>query len=399
MTMKKKAKMSNGVVDSPPSSGRSIQSLTTQEEEMKDPERAVMVTPKKTTEDRSGTTAANFKLFLLLLMVLQNSSTVLVGRYTRTVPAEELYEVNHLILVSEVGKFLLSSALEFYTTNGNLLQSLQVHVFQKPVDALKILVPALLYLLQNNLLYVALGNLTAPIFQVTYQCKLVTTALVSVIMLQRKYSLQQWICLTVLSIGVAIVVLGEKKDDDGKKQEIQQNLLVGLTAVTIACMSSALAGVYFEKVLKKPGDTGKEGTPQASLWMRNIQLSFFSIIVAASQGGFKDTGKPYLHGFSTAAWVLVGLQAGGGLLVAAVIKYADNVLKGLATGVSVVVATAFSMVFFGTEVTAQFFTGAALILTSVYFFSNPLPARFQPKTKTERDDDDALQMTEKLVSK
>jgi hypothetical protein len=66
------------------------------------------------------------------------------------------------------------------------------------------------------------------------------------------------------------------------------------------------------------------------------------------------------------------LQAGGGLLVAAVIKYADNVLKGLATGVSVCFATAFSSVFFGTPMTTQFTVGATAILISVYLFSNPM---------------------------
>lgn len=49
--------------------------------------------------------AATFKLLLLVLMVLQNSSTVLVGRHTRSsVKEEDLYVVNHLILITEVGK-------------------------------------------------------------------------------------------------------------------------------------------------------------------------------------------------------------------------------------------------------------------------------------------------------
>ena len=330
-----------------------------------------MQPPSNEKEAKSAAAVASFKLLLLIMMVLQNTSTVLVGRYTRSgVPKDQLYEVNHLILICEVAKFVLSCVLEFFTTGGQLIESMQVHIFQRPMDALKILVPALLYLVQNTLLYVALGNLTAPLFQVTYQAKLVTTALVSVIMLQRSYSMQQWICLVALSLGVAIVVLGEKKGDVKEEEEKHQNLFVGLSAVSIACMSSALAGVYFEKVLKRPQDK----TTPASLWMRNMQLAFFSVIIAAFQGGMKSSGgKPYLHGFNLWTWTLVGLQAGGGLLVAAVIKYADNVLKGLATGVSGVFATALSMIFFSTPLTTQFTAGATLILGSVYLFSNPMP--------------------------
>ena len=354
------------------------------------------------TSSPENVVTANFKLLLLVMMVLQNSATVLVGRYTRAggIPKDQLYDVNHLLFICEFTKFVLSCLLEFHTTNGLLWQSLQIHIFSHPLDALKILVPALLYLVQNTLLYVALGNLTAPLFQVTYQGKLVTTAIVSVLMLARKYSFQQWICLVTLSLGVAIVVLGEQqqKDKATTSSSNTQNLALGLTSVTISCLSSALAGVYFEKVLKKPaqdknaaagGAAAAASHAPPSLWMRNIQLAFFSFVIAAGQGWWKQTpesaSRPYLHGFTTWVWILVALQAGGGLLVAAVIKYADNVLKGLATGVSVVLATALSMILFGTPLTGQFTMGAFLILSSVYVFSNPvkLPGSIKQKDGTE----------------
>ncbi|CAJ1922467.1 unnamed protein product [Cylindrotheca closterium] len=327
-----------------------------------------------------------FKLVLLVGMVLQNSATVLVGRYTRSaVPSNELYVVNHLILVTEIGKMLLSCAFEHFTTGGQLMDSIQSNIIDAPYDALKILVPALLYLVQNSLLYVALSNLTAPIFQVTYQAKLVTTAVVSVMMLNRKYSFQQWVCLVALSIGVAIVVLGETGDNKKKEETAagEQSLTAGLLAVTVACFSSALAGVYFEKVVKATSPGAQKKKP-VSVWMRNIQLAFFTIVTASMKDLFTvapasaanaAVSQPYFHGFTTWVWILVCLQAGGGLLVAAVIKYADNVLKGLATGVSVCFATGVSTVLFGTPLSSQFAVGALLILVSVYFFSNPIKTK------------------------
>jgi UDP-sugar transporter A1/2/3 len=281
---------------------------------------------------------------------------------------------------------------------GNLWLSLQTNVFRAPLDALKIIVPSLLYLVQNTLLYIALSNLSAPLFQVTYQAKLVTTALVSVVMLQRSYSPQQWICLVFLSLGVAIVVLaegGKKKEEDETTNNHRQSLSLGLIAVTIACLSSALAGVYFEKVLKR-----KDANP-VSLWMRNIQMAFFSVVIALFQYGgssssTKENAVPFLHGFTAWVWILVGLQAGGGLLVAAVIKYADNVLKGLATGVSVVVATVCSMVLFGTPLTVQFTLGATLILAAVYFFSNPVGGKSIPSSRSSSSS--SVEMMKPLVN-
>ena len=283
-------------------------------------------------------------------------------------------------MVQEFGKLVLASALEYNSTHGHLLQSLRENVFDRPRDFLRILIPSLLYLVQNSLLYVALSNLTAPMFQVTYQCKLLTTAVVSVIMLQRKYSAKQWVCLTALGVGVAIVVLGAQSDTKTEEESAEeessevvvmaegveegeygedssnansQNLFVGLMAVTIACLCSAFAGVYFEFVLKRPTNDGGEARAPVSMWMRNIQMAFFSICIAyinmvrdndRGVTGLTDENnepivKPFMHGFTGWVYVVVMLQAGGGLLVAAVIKYADNVLKGMATGVSVVTAT------------------------------------------------------------
>jgi len=274
------------------------------------------------------------------------------------------------------------------------MKSLNNHVFSNPMDFLRISVPALLYLLQNTLLYVALSNLAAPIFQVTYQAKLLTTALVSVVLLNRKYNVRQWVCLTCLGVGVAIVVLGEAANQSGRRLEEggemvahEQNFGLGMVSVSISCFSSALAGVYFEKVLKKP-PSEKSTVPPPSVWMRNMQLAFFSVCIAAVNLLRTPEEKPFFHGFSAWVWVLVSLQAGGGLLVAAVIKYADNVLKGMSTGVAVVFSTICSIFFFGTPLTVQFSIGATIILTSVYFFSN----EFSCGKKVQKDAPSSTEM-------
>jgi len=341
-------------------------------------------------------------------MVLQNTAVVLIGRYTRDSKSfEDLYVVNHLIIVCELVKFFASLILEYRGTEGKLIQSLKENILDNPIDCLKIMIPSMLYLFQNTLLYVALSNLTAPVFQVTYQTKLLTTAVVSVVLLQRKYSLKQWICLATLGLGVAIVVLGEKKAEESEDEvEIEtdkpvQNLSAGLISVTVACLSSAFAGVYFEKVLKTPTNSEKNSKQPASLWMRNIQMAFFSVLIAFVQSNSmknKNDHKAFCHGFTGWVWLLVSLQAGGGLLVAAIIKYADNVLKGMATGVSVVTGTLLSTMLFGTSLDAQFILGSFMILTSVYLFSNAIPCkRKSTRERSRSESDEEVEMQKPLV--
>jgi solute carrier family 35 (UDP-sugar transporter), member A1/2/3 len=332
------------------------------------------------------------RLLLLLLATVLTSLNLLLGRYTRTTMGtktettteattrvddnEGLYNVSHLVIVGEFFKFIISCCMESHTTDGKLALSLQTYVLASPGDALKIIFPTLLYLIQNICLYVALSKLDAPVFQILYQGKLVMVAALSVVFLNRRYSVQQWACLIVVAVGVAIVVLEEEElanETNNKKHatsddsdDSSHNLLVGLIAVAVACITSSLGGVFLEGVLKKQ---------TASLWMRNMQLAFFSLLVGLMQQRFENTsGKaaPYFHGFTKWVWVLVLLQATAGLVAAAVMKYTDNVKKGLSTGVSVIVTSALSMLLFGSPLTAQFVVGSIMILAAVYFFINPI---------------------------
>lgn len=333
------------------------------------------------------------KILLLTVLVLQCVSSVLLSRYTRSSVAakEDLYRVSHCVLTVEVGKVLLNLVLEYYDSRGKVMASLMEYTFRRPMEAGKLAVPAVLYFVQNSLVYVALSHLTAPLFQVCYQSKLIITALLSVIILGRSYTFQQWVCLCVLSIGVALVVLGEttvvdrRSNRDTTTTSSPQDLFLGLVAVTVAGFCSALAGVYFEKIVKQPqqrnNNNDQEKSP--SLFMVNIQLASFSIFVAACQvvatwrttmtgDTTTTTPIPFFRGFTKWVWILVVLHATGGLLVSAVMKYADNVVKGVATGFGILIATGLSAVFFHTPLTVLFVVGACLIVGSAYVFANPL---------------------------
>jgi UDP-sugar transporter A1/2/3 len=48
---------------------------------------------------------------------------------------------------------------------------------------------------------------------------------------------------------------------------------------------------------------------------------------------------------------LVGMNATGGLLVAVVVKYADNILKGFACSLAIIISSVISIFLFGFQVT------------------------------------------------
>jgi UDP-sugar transporter A1/2/3 len=72
-------------------------------------------------------------------------------------------------------------------------------------DCWKLSIPAILYVVQNNLQYVAASNLDVATFQVTYQMKILTTAFFSVLLLGKRLSSVKWLSLLLLAVGVGIV--------------------------------------------------------------------------------------------------------------------------------------------------------------------------------------------------
>lgn len=172
-----------------------------------------------------------------------------------------------------------------------------------------------------------MAELSAPVFQVMYQMKIITTAVFSVHMLSRQVSAAQWGAILALSLGVAAVQLSQHAGEDDKASSV-----MGLVYVLCGCVTSGFAGVYFEMVLKNS---------KASIWLRNIQLSCIGIFVASLGCMYRDgpriRAEGLFSGYDNTVWGVIAIQAAGGLIVAIVVKYADNVLKSFATSVSIII--------------------------------------------------------------
>jgi UDP-sugar transporter A1/2/3 len=148
----------------------------------------------------------------------------------------------------------------------------------------------------------------------------------------------------------------------------------GFLAVAAACFTSGLAGVYFEMVLKNS---------TADLWVRNVQLSLFSLLPALvpiimapspSPGAPAHSVPSITHlfaNFTPWAWATVLTQVLGGLITALVIKYADNIMKGFATSLSIVISFLASVGLFHFRITSSFVVGAGVVLAATWLYSQP----------------------------
>ncbi|VDL76899.1 unnamed protein product [Nippostrongylus brasiliensis] len=391
----------------------------------------------------------------LFVLVLQNTSLVLFMRYAMTGNRPKFLKAIS-VFFAEVFKFAASVVLTCMQERSIVKGLAQIYdqFVNHWRDALKVLVPAVVYTIQNFLLYVAVENLPAATYMVSYQLKILTTAVFTVLVLGRKLSIQQWISLFFLFGGVAIVQYDQKMSNDREKAErlaalthelsttpmptiedaftkfmvghdnltslaasavgevtrakrevheqnsilgndkfgeaiqifhyhfsitatcviaIQTTIILGFIAVLVACCLSGFAGIYFEKILK-----GSD----VSIWIRNIQLALPSIFFALLFAFVKDNNAIFadgidpaavwhrmLYGFDWAVWVTIAISAFGGLVVAVVIKFADNILKAFATSFAIVLNCILAYFLFNFQPTILFVLGACFVIGAVFVYS------------------------------
>jgi solute carrier family 35 (UDP-sugar transporter), member A1/2/3 len=324
-----------------------------------------------------------------------------------------LVEVIKLIVSLSIASYDIWDANPSQSTS-KLLKRLSHSVFTH--DSWKLTIPAALWTLQNSIVYIAVSNLDPATFQVTYQLKILMTVLFSILMLGKKVSSRQWLALVLLTIGVAIVQtegplvalsalatevqsrltmlitpqmilmghLGDATKAIPAEYASQANINLlkqtgqtvisqgsptpisptmnaprGLLAVVAASTISGITGVYFEKVLKDPSSTatGTSGS-KATLWTRNVQLSLFSLFPALILGVVFQDGREisragFFVGYSSLVWAMIALQAGGGIIVAVCISYADNIAKNFAASISIVCSSLMSVFLFDSPLTVN----------------------------------------------
>ncbi|PFH54282.1 hypothetical protein AMATHDRAFT_556 [Amanita thiersii Skay4041] len=349
------------------------------------------------------------KYISLVTLAVQNSALTIIMHYSRiSTPPSLAYSAATAVLMNEILKGLISLMVAFTRVDplfhphdseqapyhvlgerwnprslSSRVRRLSREVFSP--DCWKLSIPAILYVIQNNLQYVAASNLDAATFQVTYQMKILTTAAFSVLLLRRKLYPTQWIALLFLAIGVGIVQLQNVTSKAIPKTAASivadihtMNGMKGFFAVCLACFTSGLAGVYFEMVLKNT---------QTNLWVRNVQLSLFSllpalapIIFSHAQNGLSASSyqdAPWgwfsvsLRNFGPWAWATVAVQVLGGLVTAMVIKYSDNILKGFATSLSIIISFLASIALFDFTLTLTFILGSSIVLIATWLYNQP----------------------------
>lgn len=162
-------------------------------------------------------------------------------RYTRSIPGETEFVTQTAVIMQEALKGL-ACVLILMSTEGTVKSA-----WAQPTEALKTAVPALLYLGQNNLQYVAVGLLDAATYTVAYQTKTIWSGIFATTLIGRALKVNKWIGLAMLSVGVAVVQLsGVAKAKEQGSIEVAKRA-TGFMVILFAASLSSLAGVRISR--------------------------------------------------------------------------------------------------------------------------------------------------------
>ncbi|KAK9916031.1 hypothetical protein WJX75_007578 [Coccomyxa subellipsoidea] len=319
-------------------------------------------------------------LLSMALLIFQGTALSLTLRFSRTREGTQ-YLASVAVVWTELIKLLVcmvAQMVECGRTAGQRGLAFRGEMVHQAEEILgrswPMLVPAALFVMQQVLVIVAASHLDAVTFQICSQSfKIMPTALFAVWLLGQYLAPLQWASLPVLAVGVVFVTMNGSTPAGGGSFEGESDLVLGLAASALSGLSSAYAGVYFEKYVK-----GKQGQ---TLWIRNLQLSLYGVCLSLAYTYLKD-GRSVaigglMQGFDGIVWGVVALQVFGGLIVGMVVKYADNILKNFANALSVIFTVIGAVPLFHQYPSGWFIVGVAAVMLSVFMYGKSTPQGYE----------------------
>ena len=228
--------------------------------------------------------------------------------------------------------------------------------------ALRLLALAILYALQNNLLFAALTQVNLATYQVLISLRIPLTAGLMWLMLGRSFS--QWhqgaiACLVVGAVASQVDV-GALMISGGQLFVITP-LGLAYMVTTVACAS--LASVANETMLKDESAGSLHGQ-NCVLYGWGCMVNALVALAMGPGRGWTSLAAVY-QGFNPYTWALVASLTCLGLATAAILKHADNMVRSLGYVGSIVLASAVSAVLLGTPLSPTFAVGAGVACVGI----------------------------------
>lgn len=283
-----------------------------------------------------------FILFLAALQVITYTSQSILVTLTKTSGVYN-YDPNSNVLLTEVFKLLFAlvslirsgevSSLLLPQGKGHKAGLAPVVVLRK---SLTFAVPAVLYILHNNLIFLSLLYLSAPVYQLLNNMKILTTGVVFRFMLKRKLTVIQWIALLQLTVGMGVTSM-DKATSAIEHEDEHSGLsawMTGLLLMFILALCSAAAGCWTELIVKTSGYP----LQVTNAWLYSYGILFSSAIYL----WHREPGHNFFDGYTPLAFAVAATNSVLGMVISFILKHGDNIIKLFASSSAVLFTAALS---------------------------------------------------------
>lgn len=298
------------------------------------------------------------------------------------------YSTFTLTLIVEGAKFVMSVLLAL---------TLRERSWPTAREQLLYSLPGLLYMFDNNFVFVILRYIDAATLAVLWNVKIVFTALLLRLLLSRRLRWNQWLALALLTFGVTVsnwthlwVMLSKNHcvvDPPGAlgvppracshhaSTADSSAYVAGFVMTLIACSIVSLANVFEEKLLKDRLET--------PLYCQNVVLYAWGMVFNVSAlilRGVPDSnhgsttpqpsdGTPLVwqnpfKGLDGWAAAIIATQAISGILISATFKHVSNIAALYAHAMSMVLIACFTPA----SANGMFIFGMAIVILSLVGF-------------------------------
>lgn len=313
--------------------------------------------------------------FLVSSCTLFYSLHGILFNLTRDSDGKIAYQVSTVVFLSEILKLLICVAMFV-----NQLMNETVKIRFSWLETVLLGVPGLIYAINNTMAFMLLNYVDPATFQLLSNMKVITTTVLTWIIMKKVFSGIQWISLVVLFVGSSLSTIAA---DPASVSSVKLGATTtGFIGMVVYCTLSALAGISTEYAMKINEST--------SIHYQNLQMYMFGVFFNFISCHYEGKGdlKVMFAGLQSSWWILAVIANQGmtGLLISAIMKFADNIVKLFCISGAAIVSFVLSHYLFGLGLNLTWFISASLITLSVYMYNYLVVKEyFAPEVKTLKE--------------
>jgi len=226
-------------------------------------------------------------------------------------------------------------------------------------------IPAVLYMLMNIFVVVAGRRLPPPTFQLLASTKIITTALASWAILNKKITHAQWIAVVLLTFGVA---LGQWRNG----ALVADEPFVPVLLMLVNSCLSALAAVYTEKIIKAHSNAS------LTIYATNVHMAAHTLVISTCANVLRaniweaaePVVPPALPLLGPLTLLALCNEAVNGVMMSLLMRHADSIVKNYAFGISIFTTAGLAVPLLDYWPPPLFYVGATLVVFSMSLYAS-----------------------------